>query len=189
MSGFAGIHRIVRRPSSARRSRTASATGLPCGLARRVLNQNQLSRVLNRASIGRVRCARRVRAEVSALTSAIRSGTAQVDAGWIADQPTPVGCRRMREVRQAGRRPVCARSARVVRALGRRLASVCSQPPTIRAHGSPPACRGGVCAVRVRLPVKAAHRSGKRRQGGVVRLCAAFHAPALYPRSGRYTAW
>jgi hypothetical protein len=34
---------VVRRSSSARRSRTASATGLPCGFARRVLNQHPRS--------------------------------------------------------------------------------------------------------------------------------------------------
>jgi hypothetical protein len=52
-------------------------------------------------------------------------------------------CRLLRERRQAGRRPVC----RVVRALGGRLASVCSQPPpTIRA----PTCISRRCLRRSR---------------------------------------
>jgi hypothetical protein len=42
----------------------------------------------------------------------------------------------------------------------------------------PPAYRGGVCAVRVGLPVKAAHRSGKRRRsGGCCALLRRLHAP------------
>jgi hypothetical protein len=79
---FLGLAITGASPSA----RTAPGSG--AAMIPRVL-QNPPSGVLNRASIGRVRSERRLQAEVSALRSAIRSGTCRSTPGGIADQPTP----------------------------------------------------------------------------------------------------